>query len=386
MKPKLYLITGLLGTLFLLSCKTAKKMYEKGNYDEAVELAAKKLQKDPDDPKLRSIITEAYRFAEADHQATIRSFAESSNELKWEWIYNEYAALQKMYDAIYRVPEIYRLLAPADHSESLATYAERAGQVRFDRGIYFMEQGDKASYKKAYRELDAALKFRPGHRDILLLRDEAYEMAVTNVIIHPLLHYGGPVFSSYNPGGFDLDDQLVRQLQFGSGNEFTRFFSSWDARAQQVRPDLQIELSLSRLDIGRPREIRNTRRVTNRVLVKETVYRPDSIIREYANVSADIISTRRTIQSEALLDISVFSESGGLIWNERIPASRSWSTETVHFTGDERALSSEDRQRVKAVGDPPPHERDITRALLDEVAGNAVYRVRNFIRARVASE
>ena len=381
MKPKLYLLAGLLSSFFLLSCKTAKKMYEKGNYDEAVELAAKKLQKDPDDPKLRSIITEAYRFAEADHQAAIRSHAQSNNELKWEWIYNEYAALQKMYEAIYRVPAIYRLLSPSDHSESLATYAERAGQVRFDRGLYFMEQDDKASYRKAYREFETALRFRPGHRDILLQKEQAWELAVTNVIVHPMLYYGGPVFSSHNPGGLDLDDQLVRQLQF-SGNEFTRFFSAWDARAQQVRPDLEIELTLSRLDIGRPREIRNSRRVTNRVLVKETVYRPDSIVREYANVTADIITTRRTLHSEALLELNVYAAGGGLIWNERIPASRNWSTESVHFTGDERALSSEDRQRVKQAGDPPPHERDITRSLLDEVADNAVSRVRNFIGSR----
>ena len=40
MKQKLYLLTFLTLTVILFSCKTAKKMYEKGNYDEAVELAA----------------------------------------------------------------------------------------------------------------------------------------------------------------------------------------------------------------------------------------------------------------------------------------------------------------------------------------------------------
>ena len=42
MKVKLYSSLFLLTALILFSCRSAKKMYEKGNYDEAVELAAKK--------------------------------------------------------------------------------------------------------------------------------------------------------------------------------------------------------------------------------------------------------------------------------------------------------------------------------------------------------
>ena len=100
MKPKLYtlLLAGI--SLIAFSCKTASKLYEKGNYDEAVELAAKKLQKDPNDPKLLDIIRNSYSFAVNDHESRIRSNSESNNELRWEWMYNEYASLQKMYDDI----------------------------------------------------------------------------------------------------------------------------------------------------------------------------------------------------------------------------------------------------------------------------------------------
>src|SRR5687767_5211782 len=110
MKPKLYLLFLTALMIFLASCRTAKKMYEKGNYDEAVELAAKKLQKDPDDPKLLAIIRDAYSYAEQDHLTSIRNHEESINELKWEWMYNDYADLQRMHDAIYKVPSVYRIV------------------------------------------------------------------------------------------------------------------------------------------------------------------------------------------------------------------------------------------------------------------------------------
>ena len=83
MKLKLYTVLFSGMALLMVSCKSASKLYEKGRYDEAVELAAKKLQKDPDDAKLLSTLRNAYQYAVDDHQSRIRSYHESSNELKW---------------------------------------------------------------------------------------------------------------------------------------------------------------------------------------------------------------------------------------------------------------------------------------------------------------
>lgn len=72
MKLKLYILLLTVISIAAVSCKTASKLYEKGNYTEAVELAAKKLQKDPDDPKLLNIIQSSYRYAVNDHETRIK--------------------------------------------------------------------------------------------------------------------------------------------------------------------------------------------------------------------------------------------------------------------------------------------------------------------------
>lgn len=378
MKSKLYisLIAGI--SLFAFSCKTASKLYEKGNYTEAVELAAKKLQKNPDDAKLLDIIQQSYRYAVTDHESRISSNAASSNELKWEWMYNEYASLQRMYDAIYKVPAVFDLVNPLDYSSYLVTYSEKAGNVRYDRGIAFMQRYDKQSYQNACREFQAALRFKPADRDALLKLDEAYEYAVTNVVVLPLQQQGGYVYSSYSIGADNLDDQIIRNLQYSSGNEFLKFYSGWDARSRQIRTDQVVDMRLALVNIGRFQDYRTSRRVSREIVIKETVYKPDSIVKEYAKVNADITSTRRTIASNAVLQINVRDAEGRLLWSDDVAANYNWSTDFATYKGDERALSESDKQLVDRKAEFGPSENEIMRSLVDQISSDAQNRLKNY--------
>ncbi|HQV55594.1 MAG TPA: hypothetical protein PLX17_08775, partial [Chitinophagaceae bacterium] len=174
MKLKLYITILSAFSLFAFSCKTASKLYEKGNYDEAVELAAKKLQKDPKDPKLLDIINNSYSYAVTDHESRIHSLSLSTNEMRYESMYNEYLSLQRMYDAIYKVPSVLEIVKPFDYSEYLVTYSKKASEVRYDRGIAFMQRYTKKSYQDAYREFQLALRFDAGNRDATIKLNEAY--------------------------------------------------------------------------------------------------------------------------------------------------------------------------------------------------------------------
>lgn len=379
MKSKLYTFSFIaLLSLVAFSCKTASKLYEKGNYDEAVELAAKKLQKDPDDPKLLDIIQNAYRYAVNDHEDRIRSNSESNNELKWEWMFNEYVSLQRLYDAIYRVPYVYNIVNPVNYSSYLVTYAEKAGDVRYERGLTFMNRYDKQSYRNAYREFQTALKFKPGHRDIVTKMEEAYDYAVTNVVILPMQQYGGYVYSSYAVGGFNFDDQLLRDLQYNSGSEFVKFYSGWDARSKNVRIDQEVEMQLANADIGRHYDNRSSRKVMKEILVKEIVYKPDSVVKEYAKVYADIITTRRTMSSTAMLQVRVRDADGRWLWSDNFSGNHNWSTEFASFKGDERALSETDKQLVNRRQEFAPPESEIMRIMLEQIGNDARYRIANY--------
>ncbi len=379
MKPKFYTLM-LIATvsIFSFSCKTASKLYEKGNYDEAIELAAKKLQKDPNDEKLLNIIRSSYTYAVNDHESNIQADAAGNNELKYEYMYNEYLALQKMYDAIYKVPAVFEIVNPVNYNSYLITYSEKAAGVRYERGMTFMQRYDKQSYQQAYREFQAALRFVPGDRDAIQRMNEAYDNAVTNVIILPMQQNGGYVYSSYTVGGNNFDDQLIRNLQYNSGNEFVKFYSSWDARSQNVRTDQVVDMRILNANIGRYNDSRSTRRVMKEIVVKETVYKPDSVVKEYKKVYADIITTRRTMNSNATLEINVRNNDGQWIWGDQVGGNHVWSTEFSTYTGDERALSEADKELVTRRKDFAPTESVIMQEMLNDMNNTAQYRIKNY--------
>ena len=218
MKPKFYFILFLSLIILLAGCKTASKLYQKGDYDGAVNLAVKELQKNPGDPQKTELLKNAYRFAIADHESKIRNLHSGNNDLKWEWIYYEYVAVQDIYNAIRKSPLVYETILPKDYTDELNTYGEKAGTARIERGSRYMEKNDKQSAKNAYREFQAALRFKPGDIEIKDMISDAYEAAVIRVVILPADQFGF-IYGSYNYEMQQFSDELIRNLQKNK-NEF----------------------------------------------------------------------------------------------------------------------------------------------------------------------
>jgi tetratricopeptide (TPR) repeat protein len=367
MKLKFYSLLFIGISSFVLSCKTATKLYEKGHYDEAVELAAKKLQKDPNDIKLMDVLQNAYRYAVEDHENRIRNNTASNNDLKWEWNYNEYADLQRLYEAIRKSPVVFERVNPVDYSSYITTFGEKAGEVRYQRGLTLMSNNDKLSYRNAYREFQAALGFIPGDLGIRQKMEEAYSYAVMNIVVMPVEERSSYQYGSYNYKYRSFDDNILRYLQSNNGNEFIKYYSSFEARNRNIRPDQVVDVRFSSMNIGRSYDDQNTRTVSKDVVVKETVYRPDSIVKEYAKVYAKITTTKRTMRSDGLMQISILDENNSRVWSDNFSGQHFWTTEFSTYTGDSRALNDSDKQLLNHNQEYPPREEDIIRCIMDEI-------------------
>jgi len=378
MKGKFYPIAFLFIVIIFASCKSASKLYKQGNYDEAVEVAVKKLQKKPNDPEMRSLIQSAYQYAVNDHESRIRNYTQSSNDLKYEWVYNEYVDLQNLYNSIYRAPEIFELVRPVDYSSQVTSFREKAGDVHISRGRSWMKSNDKESFKSAYREFQAAMRFKPGDIKIQQLMDDAYDAALTRVVITQTDN-PGLQFSSYNYNSDQNSaDNMIRNLANNSGNEFVRFYSVLEARSKNIQPDQVIELRLNNILIQPVQESRSTRELIKEVVVKETVYKPDSVVKEYRKVKARLTTTRKTLYADGNLGITIRDNTGNFLWNDNVNGQNTWCSEFTTYTGDERALSEEDKQLINRRTDNIPAPQSIISYIRQEIFQNSLYKIKDF--------
>ena len=366
MKLKLYTLLIFSTSLVLFSCKTAEKLYQQGRYDEAVEMAAKKLQKKPGDAKLTDILQNAYRFAVEDHESRIRNHTNSNTDLRWENIYQEYLQLQRLYESIRRSPSVFEVVQPTDYSSYISTYKEEAGNARYERGLELLDQNSKASSREAYYEFQKALALKPGDLSIKQKIEESYANAVTNVIVLPLSRYGYQ-YSSYNFDYNNFNYDLLRYLNNNNKSQFVRYYSQTGPGSQDVRTDNTVDMRFSDVNIGRYRDQRQSREVSKQVVAKEIVIKKDSVIKEYVTVKAKITTTTRTIQADGLLQATVRDYNNRWIWSDTYRGDYSWTYSFATYTGDERALSDTDKKIITQREQWPPSNDEIIRIIMADI-------------------
>ncbi len=375
---KLYTFFLAFSIVLLYSCKTASKSYQKGDYTEAVELGVKKLQKNQDDYETRQLVQQSYNYSVAQHEDAIRILNNSKNESRFESIYVHYLELQHLYKTIQLYPAVARLIKTTDYSSHVNTYAEKAAEVHIAKGNRWMEEGTKQAFREGYREYNAALRFLPDDFELRRQRDEAYDLALTKVIIAPMQQFGGGYQYTSSQLMQQFQRDIIRTLSHNMNNDFVRFYTEYDARSQDIEADQVMDLNMSRISIGQPSDNKSTREVSREVVIKEIVYRPDSVVKQYGTVKAKITTTKRTLISQGDLFISLRDTRGLTIWNDRFTGEHRWQSEFVTFTGDERALSDSDKALVNKDNVQPPAEERIMEELFRQIQSDLSNRLRNY--------
>ncbi len=292
--------------------------------------------------------------------------------------------MQNLYLLIKAQPSLNNFIRPVDYADYVETYANKSADIHYQKGLKLLNENDKRAFREAHAEFKTALRYTPDDDVIQKKMEEAYQAAVVNVVVLSMdQNYGGYRYSSsYLLRNFEED--IMRNLRYQLHNDFVQLYSEWDAKSRNIEPDEILEMRLGRMEIGRPYDQTQTRNVSKEVVIKEIVYKPDSVVKQYGTVTAQIVETRRTLISEGELYLSVRDDNGRVLWNDIFRGEHRWETEFATYRGDERALSQNDRNLVNRNRNDynTPREEDILKEVFRDIQNNMSYRLRDYYSRR----
>lgn len=171
--------------------KKALNYLEKGNYDSATLLAAESLLLKPDYDKAFYTLQEAYPKANQRHLDEISALMSSENNDKWESILTEYLALDRLHQAIRKLPALsdpdtgFRLsFDQKDYSSEIELARTNAAENYYQKGIHQSKMdSSRSSQKKAAGFFQSALNLVPDFKDSASRYETARQNAIIRVAI-----------------------------------------------------------------------------------------------------------------------------------------------------------------------------------------------------------
>ncbi|MEO6489084.1 MAG: hypothetical protein ABIO04_04015 [Ferruginibacter sp.] len=379
MKKLLY---AFLLSFTLFSCGTSKNYLERSDEDKALSDAVKKLSRSPSDEDAKKAVPILYNNILQNRLSKIKTLRTEKDPARWDKIIKEYQDLQEAYDAIVNNSAAFKLVNAESYNTNILEAIQAAAEEYYTNGLSFLKKGDRDNAKKAYSAFKKSEKFIPGYKDSKARIDEAYQSAIVNVIINPVQDNSFFFNSSWGNTGYNFSNEyfqqtLVRDLS-GLNNRYpAKFYTDWQARRDNIQPHWVVDLNLRNIDIPfYPSQNTYRRNSSARVETgRDTSGNP-----VYQTVYATVNVTRSSFTARADMDVNITDVvTGKNISYRNVRDDYRWEEERATYTGDSRALSSQDWQLINNYGYGTPRKEEILselfRKIYPQVKNNITYAV-----------
>ncbi len=331
--------------LVIAGCKSSKDYLSRADEDRTVFDVIKKLNKSPDDANALMALPVLYPKAIERHIKKINSYSNNSEISRWDKITDEYSTLQKMYDAIINSPTSFRLVSPNSYQSALDSCRQLAAADYYRLGVEYLAYTGRENAKKAYNYFKKANQFVDNFSDAKRKMTEAYDMAIVNVIINPVQDNSYFFNTGWGNRGYNYSNEyfqqaLVRELGGSRNNRYpAKFYTDWDARRENVKPDWVVDLTLRDLNIPSPITYNYSQNRSQSVESgKDTAGRT-----MYTTVYATVNTSRQSFSALGQMDINIMDVmSRKNITFNSYREDYKWQNETASYTGDSRALNKND--------------------------------------------
>jgi hypothetical protein len=364
------LLSSIILSLFLISCSTGKKAYERGDYYQATLQAVNRLRGNPDSEKALDALSHSYPSAIKYFQEQI-DFALSANRpFKYSEIVDYYQMLNNLGDEISRCPAAMRMFPDVSlYAAELAQAKQMAAEEQYIAGLANEKQDTRLSWKSAYFNFQQADCFVPGYKDVRERMGTAKFYATWKVIVEQI-----QVPRNYQLSSDFFLNQVVEYLTSHRPNEFVEYYSPQSAEKAGLKmPDQVLRMNFDEFVVGQVYDKETIRDLSKDSVVVGNVTMPDGSVKNvYNTVKAKLITYRREVSSNGVLDVTIIDwPLNNVVSQRKFPGQFVWFTEWSTFQGDERALSKDQLALCdrKPVPPPPPQNLfiEFTKPIFNQV-------------------
>jgi len=359
-----HIITILSITLLLVGCNSAKrnqKLLARGDYDQAIELAVKKLQRSKTNSKNDSrivLLEDAFAKAAAEDIRRIAFLKKQSDPSVSKEIYYTYQNMEYVQGKIRPLLPLYSSSLGRNAKFKIVDYSNSIVQAKanyvdylYDEAKLYMNRQSIADYRTAYNVLCELDELEPNYKDVDRLKDDSHFYGTDFVMV-----------SLKNRSGQLIPRRLERELldfnTYGLDDFWTQYHKERDS---EIDYNYGIQLDFKEISIApervSEREERRTKRIKDgweyKLDIQGNVVQDslgnDIKVDKYITVSARITFIE---QSKAVF-VGGDVRYKDLIVNREIdkfPISTEFVFENVfaRFRGDERALNSNDKKLLRS--------------------------------------
>lgn len=343
----------------LFGCQSAKKLYQQGDYYQAVIKSTKKLRNNPDHKKTKEALAYAYPLAVEQLTAHIENLKVANPRFKFTKSIDSYQKLNNMHSQIKKSPGARKVIPnPENFVAAMRDAKLGAAEEQYREGMLALNQNTREDAKRAYAYFQMSNSFSKDYKDVKSRIDEAY----SNAILHVLVHLEPIQSQRYQLSGNFFYDQVVKVFREIEYNEFIRFHTPAEARKINLdRPHQLLTVNFVDFRVGDVYSKERVEKVERDSVVVGSVKRRDgSEQKVYNTVSAKLTINRMEVVSGGRLRIQIQDEySSATLKKEDLIGEHVWYNEWGSFNGDERALSDSQIVMCERRMVPPPPAQDL---------------------------
>jgi hypothetical protein len=95
-------------------------------------------------------------------------------------------------------------------------------------------------------------------------------------------------------------------------------------------------------------------------------------------VKARITTISRTVHADGGLNITARDSNGDWLWGDMVKGQSAWCSDFTTYSGDDRALSEEDKHLINRRPDNIPGELSIINSVRQDILKNTLYRIKDY--------